>query len=178
MDRLSRRLFVQGGALALAAFGSPLLPGFARRALAEPAGPGRRRTLVFLFLTGGLDGLSVLQPYGEQGFAELRPNLAHPPPGAAEKKGQPSGVPLLPLESGLGLHPALEPLLQLYREKSLAFVHAVGQPSPTRSHFDAQDFLELGTPGEKNTPDGWLSRALQLAPLQQANPLQDRKSVV
>ena len=163
MDRLTRRLFLQGGALALATFGLPTIPGFARRALGEPLVPGaKRKTLIFLFLPGALDGLSVVTPYGETAIRELRPGLLHPDPGGPSKGG-PLSEPLLALEPGLGLHPSLSAILPLYEQKSLAFVHAVGQPDPTRSHFDAQDFLELGTPGMKSTRDGWLSRALQLA---------------
>ncbi len=161
---MKRRLFLQGSAFALATFGLSAVPGFARRALALEAPPGgKRRTLVFLFLTGGLDGLSLLVPYGEPGFLELRPNLAHPLPGQPRGKDGAVAEPLLALESGLGLHPSLKDLLPLYQDSVLAFVHAAGQPGGTRSHFDAQDFLELGTPGDKSTPDGWLSRALQLS---------------
>jgi uncharacterized protein (DUF1501 family) len=69
---------------------------------------------------------------------------------------------LIDLGTGFGLHPAFEPLLPLWKEKRLGIVHAVGSPDPTRSHFDAQDFMETGTPGRKGTPDGWLNRAVGL----------------
>jgi len=121
----------------------------------------RRRTLVFLFLPGGLDGLSVVVP-DDPRLVEMRPAIAHPAPGKPAASA-PDREALLPLESGLGLHPSLRELLPLYRDGVLAFVHAVGQPSPTRSHFDAQDYLELGTPGVKSTRDGWLARALRLS---------------
>jgi uncharacterized protein (DUF1501 family) len=137
MNPFGRRHFLQGSAVLLASFGVSADPG------------ARKRKLVFLFLTGGLDGLSVLSPTAEAGLRELRPGLL-------DEKA-------IPLESGLALHPALAPLLPLYRDNVLAFAHAVGQPDPTRSHFDAQDYLELGTPGVKSTRDGWLSRALQLS---------------
>ena len=140
-----RREFI-GGLLAAGTF----LPAFARRALAQA--DSRRRVLAFLFLRGALDGLHAVPPLGEKRYFELRPQLAV--------------KDALGLDGGFGLHPALAPLLPLWRDGSLAIVHAVGSPDPTRSHFDAQDFLELGTPGIKSTPDGWLSRALQQGPHQ------------
>ena len=134
---MKRREFL-AGALAAGTF----LPAFARRALAQA--DQRERVLVFLFLRGALDGLHAV-PVDEKRYFELRPQLA-------VRDG-------LPLQPGFSLHPSLQPLLPLWREGSLAIVHAVGSPDPTRSHFDAQDFLELGTPGVKNTPNGWLARA-------------------
>ena len=172
MAPLSRRMLLKGGAVVAA---GSFLPAFARRALAEPgagdggAGPGRRKTLVFLFLRGALDGLHAVAPFGEPRLAALRPALLLPPPGGGGKTTPP---PLLSIDvPGFGLHPALEPLLPLWREGSLALVHAVGSPDGSRSHFDAQDFLELGTPGVKDTPDGWLARALVANPARKASPL-------
>lgn len=168
MTALSRRMLLKGGAVVAA---GSFLPAFARRALAQEAaaGPGRRKVLVFLFLRGALDGLSAVVPYGEARLPSLRPALSLPPPGGGAKSTPPAllslGVP------GFGLHPALAPLLPLWREGSLALVHAVGSPDGSRSHFDAQDFLELGTPGVKNTPDGWLARALGSAQAQPRSPL-------
>jgi uncharacterized protein (DUF1501 family) len=144
MSGLSRRLFLKRGALAGAALGGTFLPGFARRALAQTDTSGK--VFVFLFLRGALDGLSVVVPTGEPRLRELRPGLV---PASLDL-----GVP------GYGLHPSLEPLLPLVREGTLGFVHAVGSPEPTRSHFDAQDYLELGTPGVKNTAAGFLARAM------------------
>ncbi len=168
MGPFSRRTILQGGALVAA---GSFLPAFARRALgaSDAAGPGRRKTLVFLFLRGALDGLFVVAPTDEPRVATLRPALALPPPKGATKTTPPSlldfNVP------GFGLHPALEPLLPLWREGSLALVHAVGSPDSSRSHFDAQDYLELGTPGVKSTPSGWLARALGKTQLQSRSPL-------
>ncbi|MFN2549059.1 MAG: DUF1501 domain-containing protein [Myxococcales bacterium] len=142
---ISRRQILKGGALLAA---GSFMPGWARRALADE-GPGSRKVLVFLFLRGALDGLHAVTPIGEPRFAELRPQLALDP------------RELLPLEPGFALHPSLAPLMPFWKEGSLALVHAVGSPDPTRSHFDAQDYLELGTPGVKGTPDGWLARALR-----------------
>jgi uncharacterized protein (DUF1501 family) len=154
----TRRMLLRSGAVIAA---GSFLPGFARRALAaEDLGPGRRKTLVFLFLRGALDGLHAVAPIGESRYAQLRPQLALDPGAVLD-----IGVP------GFGLHPSLEPLLPFWREGSLALVHAVGSPDPTRSHFDAQDFLELGTPGLKATPDGWLARALRESPVPDRSPL-------
>src|SRR5260221_12004249 len=154
---IPRRHILRGGALIAA---GPFLPSWPRRALAaEDTGPGRRKVLVFLFLRGALDGMHALTPTAEPPFAELRPQLAIKP------------GDLLPLEAGFALHPALAPLLPFWEEGSLAFVHAVGSPDPTRSHFDAQDFLELGTPGVKGTLDGWLARSLRNAPIEARSPL-------
>jgi uncharacterized protein (DUF1501 family) len=141
---MNRRLFLQRGAVAGAALGGAFLPGFARRALAQTEARGK--VFVFLFLRGALDGLSVVVPTGEPRLSELRPGLL---PASLDL-----GVP------GFGLHPSLAPLLPLFREGTLGFVHAVGLPAPTRSHFDAQDYLELGTPGVKNTAEGFLARAV------------------
>ncbi len=159
MRKLSRRALLRGGAILGASFGAGLIPAFARRALGEE-GPGasRPKTLCFLFLRGALDGLHAVQPFGEARFAQLRPDLALPAPDAQKRNGK---APLLELGApGFGLHPAMARLLPIWREGSLALVHAVGSPDGTRSHFDAQDMLELGTPGRTDTADGWLARAL------------------
>ena len=154
----SRRQILRGGALIAA---GSFLPPWARRALAlEDLGPGRRKALIFLFLRGALDGLHAVTPLDEPRFRQLRPQLALEP------------ADLLELEPGFALHPALAPLMPFWKEGSLAFVHAVGSPDPTRSHFDAQDFLELGTPGVKDTPDGWLARSLRDAADAQRSPLE------
>jgi len=160
----SRRVLLKGGAVVAASFGAGILPGFARRALAAvDEGPGRRKVLAFLFLRGAMDGLNVLSPHGDPRFAQMRPTLALPSPGEERKTDDGPGALLDLGVPGFGLHPSLEPLLPLWREGTLAFVHAVGSPDASRSHFDAQDFLELGTPGIKGTPDGWMARALAQA---------------
>lgn len=154
---ISRRHVLRGGAVLAA---GTFFPGWTRRALAaQDSGPGRRKALVFLFLRGALDGLHAVVP-DEPRLSELRPQLA---PGPSE---------LLPLQPGFSLHPSLEALMPFWKEGSLAIVHAVGSPDPSRSHFDAQDFLELGTPGIKTTADGWLSRALKSAGERQRSPLE------
>lgn len=148
----SRRAFLKSGGLAAFSFG--LMPGFLQRAVA--ATPGRSRgVLVTIFLRGGADGLSVIPPVGDPDYYALRPSVAIKPP------GQPGGA--LALDGNFGLHPALEAIYPLWQSRQLAVLHAVGQPNPTRSHFDAQDFMEAGLPGER-AADGWMNRALQGTP--------------
>jgi uncharacterized protein (DUF1501 family) len=108
--------------------------------------------LIVIFLRGAVDGLSVVVPYREPTYYSDRPQIAIPQP------GQPNGA--LDLDGQFGLHPALAPIFPLWQQKSLAFVHACGSNDETRSHFDAQDYLESGTPGVKSTRDGWMNRLL------------------
>ena len=115
-------------------------------------GEGSQKKLVVILLRGAVDGLSVVAPYGEREYAASRPQIALAPPGADDG--------LLKLDSLFGLHPALAPLKRHWDGGQLAFVHASGSPDPTRSHFDAQDYFESGTPGRKSTPDGWMNRLL------------------
>ncbi len=124
----------------------------------QPAG----KRLIVVFLRGGLDGLSAVAPYAEELYYQLRPTIAIPQPGAADG--------LLKLDSQFGLHPALAPILPLWQQGSLAFVHACGSPVLSRSHFDAQDYFETGTPGIKQTADGWMNRLL--AQLPDENPIE------
>jgi uncharacterized protein (DUF1501 family) len=118
--------------------------------------------LIVVFLRGAIDGLSVVVPYREPTYYLDRPTIAIPQP------GQPNGA--LDLDGQFGLHPALAPLLPLWQQKSLAFVHACGSNDETRSHFDAQDYLESGTPGVKSTRDGWMNRLLSV--MSDKNPIQ------
>lgn len=117
---------------------------------------GTSRKLVVVMLRGAVDGLSVVAPHGERAYAAARPQIALPPPGADDG--------LIKLDSLFGLHPTLAPLQRHWDGGRLAFVHASGSPDPTRSHFDAQDYLESGTPGRKSTPDGWMNRLLAALP--------------
>src|SRR5580698_8389245 len=105
--------------------------------------------LVVVFLRGAVDGLNVVVPYSEQEYYELRPTIAIP------RSGQNGGA--LDLDGRFGLHPALASLMPLWKERSLAFVHAAGSPNESRSHFEAQAFMESGTPGLHNTQDGWMN---------------------
>jgi uncharacterized protein (DUF1501 family) len=150
---LERRVFVRAGALALVSLG--LDPIFlTRSAYAVRRSPGRpdRRTLICVFQRGAVDGLNMIVPHGDPSYYGERPRIAIPAP------GKPDGA--LDLDGHFGLHPALAPLLPFYRAGALGIVHAVGSPDATRSHFDAQDYMETGTPGRKGTPDGWIARHL------------------
>ncbi|RTL20172.1 MAG: DUF1501 domain-containing protein [Burkholderiales bacterium] len=120
---------------------------------AEGATP---KKLVVVLLRGAVDGLSVVAPYGEREYAASRPQIALPPPGAQDG--------LIKLDNLFGLHPSLAPLKRHWDGGQLAFVHASGSPDPTRSHFDAQDYFESGTPGRKSTADGWMNRLLSALP--------------
>lgn len=142
-----RRQLLHFGAYTLA--GMP--PGLA---VAQAA--TRPRKLVVVMLRGAVDGLSVVAPYGDREYAASRPQIALPAPGAEDG--------LIRLDSLFGLHPALSALKPRWDGGQLAFVHASGSPDPTRSHFDAQDYLESGTPGRKSTPDGWMNRLLATLP--------------
>jgi uncharacterized protein (DUF1501 family) len=152
---VTRRGFMKGGALAL--FGTAAIPAFLTRSvLAEmdtAAAQGRR--LVVLFQRGAVDGLNVVVPYQERAYYSMRPTIAI----------QQNEV--LDLDGFFGLHPQMSALKPLYDEGHLAVIHAAGSPDPTRSHFDAQDYMESGTPGLKSTEDGWLNRALAVAPAPQ-----------
>jgi uncharacterized protein (DUF1501 family) len=151
---MDRRVFLKSSGLALVAGG--FVPRvFVRMAAAEA--PAGGRVLVAIFLRGAVDGLNVVVPWGEDAYYAARPTIAVPRPGAGS-----GGA--LDLDGFFGLHPSLEPLLGLYRDGAAAFVHAAGSPDPTRSHFDAQDFMESGTPGTRTTRDGFLARALAASP--------------
>ena len=120
------------------------------------SGGGNGRKLIVVMLRGAVDGLNVVAPVGDANYAALRPTIALAAP------GQDNGA--LDLDGYFGLHPALAPLMPLWREKKLAFVHASGSPDATRSHFDAQDYMESATPGVKSTPDGWMNRLVRALP--------------
>ncbi len=158
---LTRRFFLKTGGIALFSLGVGGGPGFLTRAAMAAEGTrstssGRRKVLVTIFQRGAMDGLGAVSPIDDATLKTLRPRLAL---SGARAEGDQA---LLDLGTGFGLHPAFEPLLPLWKEKRLGIVHAVGSPDPTRSHFDAQDFMETGTPGRKGTPNGWLNRAVGL----------------
>jgi uncharacterized protein (DUF1501 family) len=155
---MHRRVFVKSGALALVTLG--LSPRFLRRTAFGMEVPATRRgkVLICLFQRGAADALNVVVPHGESAYYAMRPTIAIPRPvrgaiGAASTSA-------IDLDGFFGLHPALAPLKPLFDQRILAIVHAVGSPSATRSHFDAQDYMESGTPDDKATPDGWLNRYL------------------
>lgn len=145
---LTRRIFLRHGAFALV--GTSVIPAFLTRTLHAQTAAARTqdKVLVVVFQRGAADGLNVVVPYREQNYYRLRPGI---------------GIPqnqVIVLDETFGLHPALAPLKPLWDQGHLALVHASGSPDPTRSHFDAQDFMESGTPGDKATRTGWLNRAL------------------
>jgi len=157
-----RRLFLKSSGLALVAGG--FIPRvFVRMASAET--PASSRFLVAIFLRGAVDGLNVVVPWGEAAYYSARPTIAVPRPGGSREGAA------LDLDGFFGLHPSLSPLHDLYRNGAAAFVHAAGSPDPTRSHFDAQDFMETGTPGARATRDGFLARALAAAPRRGDSPV-------
>jgi uncharacterized protein (DUF1501 family) len=156
---MNRRVFMKSGAMALVTMG--LSPSFLRRAAyaAELLGGaaargGRGKTLICLFQRGAADALNVLVPHGEESYYRFRPTIAVPRPARGG-----DGV-AIDLDGFFGLHPSLAPFKPLWDRGMLAPVHAVGSPSSTRSHFDAQDYMESGTPDLKGTRDGWLNRYL------------------
>ncbi len=134
------------------------LPGPTRAAGVR--GEGRKAgapLFVCIFLRGGADALNILPPYGEKRYYELRPTIAVPPP----EKGGAGGV--IPLDGTFGLHPALAPLKPLYDDKRFAPIVDAGSPHPTRSHFEAQYFMDTAAPGNKGVRSGWLNRYLRLS---------------
>jgi uncharacterized protein (DUF1501 family) len=154
----TRRAFLKGSSLAM--FGVGAAPSWlARAAYAANSGGQRKKVLVTVFQRGAADGLNVVVPFAEPRYYELRPTVRIPKPSSAEP-----GESAIDLNGFFGLHPSLAPLKPIYDAKALAIVHATGSPDPTRSHFDAQDYMEAGTPGLKSTRDGWLNRALAVDP--------------
>jgi uncharacterized protein (DUF1501 family) len=145
---LTRRAFMKGGAMAVV--GASAVPSFLTRSVLAQAttAQAQGKKLVVIFQRGAADGLNIVVPHREKAYYELRPTIAIP-------QNQ-----VIDLDGFFGLHPAMSPLMPLWDQGHLAVVHACGSPDPTRSHFDAQDFMESGTPGFKATPDGWLNRAL------------------
>lgn len=148
---ISRRVFVKAGALALVSFGAdPIFLDRAAWGMTRPSGRGGRAPiLVCLFQRGAVDGLSMIVPHGEEAYYTGRPRIAIP-------RDQ-----VIDLDGHFGLHPALTALKPLWTGGSLAAIHAIGSPDSTRSHFDAQDYMESATPGVKSTRDGWLNRYCQ-----------------
>jgi uncharacterized protein (DUF1501 family) len=147
--KIERRAFLKNGAMALV--GTAAIPSFLTRAVMAQAtaASANHKKLVVIFQRGAADGLNIVVPHAEPSYFQMRPTIAIP-------QGQ-----ILDLDGFFGLHPAMASLKPLWDQKHLAIVHAVGSPDMSRSHFDAQDYMESGTPGVKATEDGWLNRALQ-----------------
>ena len=149
----SRRIFLKSGAMAMLSLG--FAPSFLGRAAA--AVDARRKLLIAIFQRGAVDGLNMIVPHGEADYYRLRPTIAIPQPGHGVMGSA------IDLDGFFGLHPSMAPLKPLWDNRSLAIVHACGSPDNTRSHFDAQDYMESATPGVKATRDGWLNRYLQVS---------------
>jgi uncharacterized protein (DUF1501 family) len=157
---VSRRVFLKDGGLALVSLG--FAPQFLARAVAA-AGVPKRKVLVTIFQRGAVDGLNMIVPFGEADYYRSRPSIAIASPGNSSDAA-------LDLDGFFGMHPRMAPLKPLYDAKQLAIVHACGSPDGTRSHFDAQDYMETATPGVKSTRDGWLNRYLHAREHEQATP--------
>ena len=153
---ITRRVFLRNSALAVV--GTTAIPSFLARAAygAADVGSGNKR-LVVIFQRGAADGLNIVVPHGEQAYYAMRPSINIP-------RNQ-----VIDLDGFFGLHPSLASFQPLWKKRHLAIVHAAGSPDPTRSHFDAQDFMESGTPGVKATEDGWLNRSLRSLPTRAGN---------
>ena len=156
---ISRRVFLKDGALALVSLG--FAPTFLARTVEGLS--ARQKVLIAIFQRGAVDGLNMIVPFAEADYYAARPTLAIARPGAAENSA-------IDLDGFFGLHPRMRPLKPLWDSGTLAIVHASGSPDETRSHFDAQDYMESATPGVKSTPDGWMNRYLHAKEHQKASP--------
>lgn len=169
---LSRRIFIRGSAVVMSGLGTA--PAWLARATGE--GGRKRKVLVAIFQRGAADGLNIVIPFAEKSYYELRPGIGVVGPvgktGINNGPGGyigPNGPNAIDLDGRFGLNPALQPLKTLWDKQLLAVVEATGSPDPSRSHFDAQDYMESGTPG-RTSSDGWLNRALPPAD-DQTSPL-------
>jgi uncharacterized protein (DUF1501 family) len=148
---ITRRVFLRNSALAVV--GTTAIPSFLTRAAFGAVQPGTRpKRLVVIFQRGAADGLNIVVPHAERAYYAMRPSINIP-------RNQ-----VIDLDGFFGLHPAMSSFQPLWKQRHLAIVHAAGSPDPTRSHFDAQDFMESGTPGLKATNDGWLNRTIHSLP--------------
>ncbi len=154
---VNRRAFMKSGALALFAAGVGGVPTFIARAAdgGKILAPYKKnKTLVCIFQRGAMDGLMVVSPFADPNLKRLRPTL-YMSPALTEGK-------MTDLDGRFGLHPSLQSLSPFFTVGRMAIVHGVGSPNTTRSHFDAQDYMESGTPFNKGTASGWLNRAVGL----------------
>jgi uncharacterized protein (DUF1501 family) len=148
---ITRRVFLRNGGLAV--IGTAAIPSFlTRAAYATQSLSAKNKRMVVIFQRGAADGLNIVVPHGERAYYAMRPSINIP------------RNTVLDLDGFFGLHPSLSPFQALWKQRHLAIIHAAGSPDPTRSHFDAQDFMESGTPGVKATEDGWLNRSLHSLP--------------
>ena len=151
---ITRRVFLSNSAMVVV--GTAAIPSFLSRA-AFGTTSGTTKRLVVIFQRGAADGLKIVVPHGVPAYYAMRPSINIP------------RNAVIDLDGFFGLHPSMAALQPLWDGRHLAIVHAAGSPDPTRSHFDAQDFMESGTPGVKATEDGWLNRSLRSIPELQQN---------
>ena len=157
----SRRVFLKNGAFALVSLG--FAPSFLARTAFASARSARSKLLISIFQRGAVDGLSAVVPCGEQDYYRGRPSIAIPRPRSDDNAA-------IDLDGFFGINPRLAPLKPFWDRRQLAIVHACGSPDSTRSHFDAQDYMETATPGVKSTSDGWLNRYLQAKQAETKSP--------
>ena len=163
---MDRRYFLKASGIGLASFGlmsvaPEFLHQFANAAALTDA-YGKKKTLITIFQRGAVDGLNVVVPHGESEYYNIRKNIAIPKP--SDNEGA------INLDGFFGLHPAMSSFQKLWTNKQMAIVHCAGSPDNTRSHFDAQDYMEAGTPGNKGTKDGWLNRVMQGMNAKESSP--------
>ena len=156
---VSRRAFLKSGGLAMFGIGIGGVPSFMANAASSNkliGNYGKKKVLVCIFQRGAMDGLMAVTPFTDTYLQAARPNLFISP---TKNK---NGSSLIDLDGKFGLHPSLQAFEPFFKEKRLAIVHGIGSPSNSRSHFDAQDYMESGTPDNKGTSTGWLNRAVGL----------------
>jgi uncharacterized protein (DUF1501 family) len=158
---ISRRVFLKDGAFALVSVG--FAPSFLARTAFAEGRSARAKQLIAIFQRGAVDGLSLVVPFAENDYYRLRPTIALARPGSGSNAS-------IDLDGFFGLNPRMASLKRLWDARQLAIVHACGSPDSTRSHFDAQDYMETATPGVKSTGDGWLNRYLQTRHVESATP--------
>ena len=156
----TRRIFLKNGGMALVSLG--FAPAFLARTAWADGRDARRKVLIAIFQRGAVDGLNMVVPFGDAAYYKARPSIAVAQP------GRDNGA--IDLDGFFGLNPRMAPLKPFWDRGSLAVIHATGSPDDTRSHFDAQDYMESGTPGVKSTRDGWLNRYLHAKEHQKATP--------
>lgn len=165
MKPISRRYFLKSAGIAIASYAA--IPPFLLRAASAQKNPGRGKDhpiVIAIFQRGAADGVSMVVPFGDKYYYDLRPQIAIPAPGRNLDESA------VELDGFFGLHPGLSSLKRIFDDKHLAIVHAVGSPDNTRSHFDAQDYMESGSPGNKTVANGWLNRYLQCQNESQVSP--------
>lgn len=157
-EKLTRRAFLSRTGMVAVTFGAFGSSPFILRAAERASEQRTRNVLVFILLRGGADGLAMCAPYGDAEYYKARPTIALPKPKTSGSES------LIDLDGYFGFHPAFAPLMHAWHDGRLALMHAVGSRAMTRSHFDAQEFLETGTPGVRGTTTGWIDRCLAHIP--------------